>query len=773
MSHFGRLEEFDCSSTDIDSYFERLHAFYRANSVRDSAKVDVFLSVVGPKTYKLLKSLIAPALPSDKTIDELYQTLKRHVQPTDSVISRRARFYTIKQKDTESVTDFVAELKLLAAECEFDAFLDQALRDIFAIGIGDRETQRKLREAKHLTFAKAVEIALARESISRELSGTSDKDAAGGMHALGHSSSGQAQQPRPARSKRGRGGGRYGGSRRGQQQSGASTGACKCYRCGQNHHASTCKFKQYECHGCHKKGHLRSMCRSKVRFLDTQTSGEEEDEEETLGIFHTNTPVKASKEPWSTTMVIDQVPVRMEIDTGSGKSLIGKDIWKQSFPKKKLRETPVNLTTYSGEKLPLLGTCLVEVQYQGERHHLELLVADVTDQPPIIGRDWLSKIKIDWKGVFHIKSRTLQQVLDKHEAVFEKGLGTMKKFKAKLHLKSGATPKFVKARPVPFALRPKVEASLEKLEQEGVLEKVTHSEWGSPIVVVPKKTGGVRICGDYKVTLNQVLDVDQHPLPKPSDLFATLAGGKVFSKLDLTQAYHQMEVEEKFQHLLTITTHKGLYRYRRLPFGISSAPALFQRTMEQILQGIPGVVAFMDDIELTGATVEEHLDRLDQVLQRLEEHGLRLHKSKCEFLKDRVEYLGHIIDKDGLHPVPEKVRAITDAPAPSNVSELRSYLGMLQYYARFLPNLSSELSPLHDLLKDKTPWLWTDKCQAAFLRTKQLLTSARVLTHYDVNLPIRLECDASSVGLGAVISHEMPDGTHRPVAYASTYMLTT
>ena len=108
-----------------------------------------------------------------------------------------------------------------------------------------------------------------------------------------------------------------------------------------------------------------------------------------------------------------------------------------------------------------------------------------------------------------------------------------------------------------------------------------------------------------------------------------------------------MEVEEKFQHLLTITTHKGLYRYRRLPFGTSSAPALFQRTMEQILQGIPGLVAFMDDIELPGATAEEHLDRLDQVPQRLEEHGLRLQKSKCEFLKERVEYLGHIIDKDG------------------------------------------------------------------------------------------------------------------------------
>ena len=216
MSHFGRLEEFDCSSVDIDSYFERLHAFYRANNVHDSAKVDVFLSVVGPKMYKLLKSLIAPTLPSDKTIDELYQTLKQHGQPTDSVVSRRARFYTRKQKDTESVTDFVAELKLLAAECEFDAFLDQVLCDIFSIGTADRETQKKLREAKQLTFAKAVEIALTCESVLQELSGTSDKDSAGGMHALGQSCSGQAQQPWPARNKRGQGGGRSVGSRQGQ-----------------------------------------------------------------------------------------------------------------------------------------------------------------------------------------------------------------------------------------------------------------------------------------------------------------------------------------------------------------------------------------------------------------------------------------------------------------------------------------------------------------------------------------------------------------------------
>lgn len=767
MSQFGRLEEFDCSSNDVDSYFERLHSFYRANGVRDDAKVDVFLSVVGCKTYKLLKSLLAPTLPSAKSIDELQQVLKKHVQPTDSVISRRSKFYTRKQKDTESITDFVAELKLLAADCEFEAFLDQALRDIFALGVADRETQRKLREVKQLTFAKAVDIALARESISRELSGHTHSEASG-VHALAFPRAGRAQrESRQHRGGRGRGAsGRHSQSH--GQQSTAGTGAGNCYRCGQNHHASACRFKQAECHFCHKKGHLKSMCRNNVRFLDSQMSEEEEVQEETLGIFHTSgCHSTKSKEPWKATLTVDKIPMSMEIDTGSGKSLIGKDIWQQHFPNKELTKSPVTLTTYSGDRLPLMGSCMVQVQHQGQTEILELLVADVTDQPAIIGRDWLSRVKIDWSKVFHIKNTSLQQVLEEHKAVFGKGLGKMKDFKAKLHLKPEVKPKFIKARSVPFALRSKVEASLEELERDGVLEKVTHSDWGSPIVVVPKKTGDVRICGDYKATLNQALDVDQHPLPKPSDLFATLAGGKVFSKLDLTQAYHQMEVEEGHQHLLTITTHKGLYRYRRLPFGVNSAPAIFQRTMEQILQGIPGVAVFMDDIELTGSTTEEHLDRLNQVLQRLEEYGLRLKKSKCEFLKDSVEYLGHIIDKDGLHPVPGKVKAITEAPQPTNVSELRSYLGMLQYYARFLPNLSSELSPLHELLKDNAPWHWTDSCQAAFLKTKQLLTSAKVLTHYDVNLPIRLECDASSMGLGAVISHEMPDGTHRPVAYAS------
>ena len=515
------------------------------------------------------------------------------------------------------------------------------------------------------------------------------------------------------------------------------------------------------------------MCRSSAsgrnHYMETniERAESEEDEEEisqdfaNLGVFHTD-----GRNPWITSVMIDSQQVQMLIDTGSAKTIMSADSFKRLL-NKKLTPAKISLHTYSGERLPLLGSASVTVQCRGEAKQLSLMVADVEGQPTILGRDWLEHIKLDWKNVCSIRSRTLEQVLSSHKVVFQEGLGTMKTFKATLHLKPETIPKFHKARPVPFAVRPKVEAELDRLEKEGVLEKVAHSNWGSPIVVVPKKGGRVRICGDYKVTINPYLDIDQYPLPKASDLFATLSGGKVFSKLDLSQAYHQMLVDEQSQELLTITTHKGLYRYRRLPYGVASAPAVFQRTMEQILQGIPGLVVFMDDMQITGSTVEEHLERLDQVLHRLAEYGLRLQKEKCEFLKEEVEFLGHIINKDGLQPVPSKVKAITEAPAPTNVGELRSYLGMVQYYARFLPNLATELQPLHDLLKDKIPWAWTSRCQAAFDKTKKMLVSAQVLAHYDSSLPVRLECDASSVGLGAVISHVMPDGSHRAIAFAS------
>ena len=257
---------------------------------------------------------------------------------------------------------------------------------------------------------------------------------------------------------------------------------------------------------------------------------------------------------------------------------------------------------------------------------------------------------------------------------------------------------------MPYALKTKVEQELDRLEQQDVLERVEFSNWAAPIVPVVKQDGSVRICGDYKLTVNQVAETDTYPLPRIEDMFASLSGGKTFTKLDLLHAYQQIPLDEESKEYTTINTHRGLYRYKRLPFGVASAPSIFQRTIESILQGIPRVTVYIDDILITGTTQEEHLRNLEEVLSRLEKANIRLKLCKCAFFLPSVDYLGHRISAQGLQPLADKVKAILDAPAPRNVSQLKSFLGSLNYYSKFLPNLSSTLAPLYRLLHKNARW---------------------------------------------------------------------
>lgn len=228
-------------------------------------------------------------------------------------------------------------------------------------------------------------------------------------------------------------------------------------------------------------------------------------------------------------------------------------------------------------------------------------------------------------------------MLDKYSDVFEDKLGTFKSAKARLTLKEDSQAHFCKARAVPYALRPKVEEELRRLQNEGILTKVEWSDWATPIVPVPKKDGSVRICGDYKGTVNPELQAEQYPLPRIEDIFAKLSGGQKFSKIDLRQAYHQLEMEEDSKKYLTINTHMGLFQYNRLVFGITSAPAIWQRTIDQVLEGTSGTSCILDDMIITGKDDAEHLANLEEVLRRLQLHGLRANKAKCEFFKEKID----------------------------------------------------------------------------------------------------------------------------------------
>ena len=356
--------------------------------------------------------------------------------------------------------------------------------------------------------------------------------------------------------------------------------------------------------------------------------------------------------------------------------------------------------------------------------------------------------------------------MHKYDQVFDGGLGEPPDYRASILVNADARPRYCKVRSIPYAYRG-VEKELSRLCSEGILEPVQYSEWASPIVPVLKRDKSIRICGIFKQTVNLVSPLDHYPIPKVTDLFAKLAGGKLFSKIDLSKAYQQVPLDEQSKKLVVINTSKGLFHYTRLPYGISSAPGIFQRLMDNLLQGLEGIIVYIDDILIAGSMEEEHLQRLESVLSRLEKAGLRARHTKCSFMVLSVTFLGHTVDEKGLHPIPDKVEEVTKAPRPQNARELKSFLGLLSYYSKFVPNLASVLALLYKLLRKNACWRWCTEEENAFSHAKTLLTSSPVLVHFNPSWQLVLACDASESGIGAVLAHLLPDGTEHPIGYAS------
>ncbi|KAG6456673.1 hypothetical protein O3G_MSEX009872 [Manduca sexta] len=349
--------------------------------------------------------------------------------------------------------------------------------------------------------------------------------------------------------------------------------------------------------------------------------------------------------------------------------------------------------------------------------------------------------------------------------VFKEGLRRFTGGPVGFQLRDGARPVFMRARPLAYALREPVERALDQMVRDGILTPVATSDWATPIVPVMKKDGTVRVCADFKSTLNKCLEVDHYPVPRVEDLLAKLHGGQKFTKLDLSQAYAQFELNESKKYTV-INTHKGLFRFNRLIYGLASSPGIFQRKLEHLFADMP-VGVFLDDLIITGVDDRSHLATLYEVFERLQKYGLRIKKEKCTFFADSVTYLGFVISKQGIHTCPEKIKAIENAPVPTNITELRSFLGLVMYYAKFVSNLSTILAPLYRLLRKDVKYEWNGACSESFDTIKRMLVSSKILAHYSLDLPLVLTTDASSIGVGAVVSHLFPGSEERPVAFAS------
>ena len=727
-----------------------------ANGIEDAAKRRAtLLTVCGPSTFGLIRDLLAPAAPTEKTFAELVALVQEHQQPTPSPIVERYNFFTRVQQSGETINDFVAQLRKIAKHCQFGDTLNVMLRDRIVCGCRDKKLQYKLLADPTLTYEKALAGAKASELADRGTKNLSGQTAA--VNRLADN----RRKPRALPHRE------HTPTRGGPTQ--------PCYRYGAAHPATACKFRTSTCHYCKKQGHLATVCRQKARDSKARSltathqltgSDDETDECAEYALHYSST---GRPEPMTVLVTLNGLETSMEVDTGAALSVMSEQTYRSLWPGQKppLHPTPARLKTYTGERIGVKGKIRVHVLYQAQQADLDILV--VTGKgPSLLGRDWLEHLRLDWYSIkYSTSANHLQDVLDKHSEVFGEDLGHIKDTPATIHVDPAHTPRFFKARPVPYSLRAKVDTKLSRLQEQGVIEPVKFSHWAAPVVPVVKKDGTIRLCGDYKVTVNTVAKPDTYPLPRIEDIFASLSNGKSFTKLDLAHAYQQVSLMEESKVLTTINTHKGLFRYNRLPFGVSAAPSIFQRTMESLMQGLPHVVVYIDDILVTGATQQEHLHTLEEVLSRLEKAGARLKREKCKFMLPSVEYLGHRISADGLQPTDSKIKALKEAHVPRNVSQLKAFVGLLNYYGKFVPKLSTLLAPLHRLLQKATTWTWGHDQQQAFDRVKQVLTSDRVLAHYDPSLPLILACDASPYGVGAVLSHRLPDGTEKPVAFIS------
>jgi hypothetical protein len=770
MATVGQIEQFDGSN--FEDYEERLNAYFEANKIgqckttdseedkmaANKMKLAVTISLIGRKTYATLKDLCVPDKPQDKTFTEVCALLRDYYKPRVLEVAETYRFHRAEQQDNESVQEYANRLRKMASTCNFGEYLARALRDQFVGGVRNAAIKKKLLAADR-TFHDALAVAIADETAEGEtknISASPEEEVAAVKFVKK-----QAPRNRPKQMPH------YS-----QKQ---AKKAYACHRCNKtDHNPDECRHKKSVCHFCNRRGHIIAACRSKgsssVNNLQDVPDENEEDEEDIYDMYSTSLEGGQKVEPISVDIEIGiGQKVTMEVDTGASVSIISEQTYLGFKNPPPLKKSVAMLRTYTGSLIPTLGSFEADIRYAEQEANLPIIVVK-GNGPNLMGRNILKKIKLRWEDIFKCDATNKldtkpQCIRTKYKAVFEPGLGTFKGQSVEIHLKEGTVPKFMKSRPVTFALQEKVNRKLEQMIEEGSLEPVTASNWASPIVPVVQGDS-VRITGDYKRTVNPATIVDVYPVPDPKAIWAKLNGGKKFSRLDIAQAYMQFPLDEESQEIATLNTPKGLMRVKKLPQGINSAPGIFLREMDKLLGDLPKVIVFYDDILITGENEKAHDITLNTVLTRLQEAGLRLNLKKCKFFADEVEFLAHKVTSRGIQPVEEKVKAIHNAPTPTSRTELKAYLGLITHYGKFMPNLATVTAPLNLLLRKEQKWHWGPAQDNAFITTKQMIDSDRVLTHYDPNKPLLLITDASPVGVGCVLAHECPDG-ERPIAFAS------
>ena len=479
-------------------------------------------------------------------------------------------------------------------------------------------------------------------------------------------------------------------------------GRATCSRCGKSpsHDRQQCPARDAVCHKCAKRGHFQSVCRSTAKVGEVRLDSPEASLSDAFMRGLTQPGVNASS-PWAVTLLLNGKLIQFEIDTSAEVTVISQQTHEEigspplSSPQRTLRGP-------SNHVLPVIGQFTGKLGREGREVEQVIFVVKELRRH-LLGRPAIETLDLAVRiGI--VKGEERQSPINQFPSLFQ-GLGKLEG-EYSIKLQEGAEPfTLTVPRRVAIPLMKQVKDELQRMEQLGVIARVSEpTEWCSGMVVVPKADNRVRICVDL-TRLNQSVCRERHIMPAVEQILAQLAGARIFSKLDANSGFWQIPLSRESALLTTFITPFGRYCFHRLPFGITSAPEHFQRHMSDLLGDLDGVVCMVDDVLVHGRTASEHDERLVRVLERLKQAGLTLNQEKCRFSQTQVKFLGQVIDQSGIHPDPDKVEAIQKVLPPSNVGDIRRFLGMANHLSKFSPNLAEKTQPLRGLLNKANHWV--------------------------------------------------------------------
>lgn len=716
-----------------------------------------------------------------------YDRYKAHVLPKLNPIFARYKFNKEIQGDN-SIEEYLTRLRLLAKDCSFHDE-EEMIRDRLVFGVTSPKVREKLiSQGEKLTLDKAISIcqtcAYTKEQM-RLMDGTNTTttETVHVVKSHKHSQKQHSTSSRPQhQNKRSTGPAQYGSV---QKDKPVKT----CGNCGYALHrpTETCPAKGKQCSSCKKWNHFAKMCRSKktrthnvseVKTSEGQPGPGSDSDSDDFYVDSIDSNVHVDNQAF-TTLEVGPTPVKIKfkLDTGSQVNILPYNTYRKLGPNIPLSKSSKNLSAYGGDTLNTVGCCKLVGKYRNTTiDQVEFFVVK-TNSPPILGlRSCLDFQLI--KLVYSVNTdtpletrepMTRETVLRDFKETFH-GVGLFPG-ECKIHVDPSATPVVHPPRRVPFALRERLKAELDRMENLEVIAKVSEpTDWVNSLVVVSKPHNNkLRVCLDPQ-DLNKAIQRPHYPMRTLEDILPKLTDAKFFTKLDARSGYWAIKLEKESSFLTTFNTPFGRYRFLRLPFGLKSSQDEFQRKMDECFEGLEGVCVIVDDILVYGQTRQDHDRHLRDVLIRARDRGIKLNEDKLEVGVPEVQYFGHSLTADGVKPDPSKVAAIHEMEPPKNRAELETVLGMVTYLAKFAPNLAEITSPMRQLLTKGVEFSWDYPQAQAFDKVKEVLTQSPgpVLAYFDPNQPVVLQVDASKFGLGATLLQN-----DRPVAYASKSLTPT